>query len=288
MQPASSPWVKDVTEASFEADVLAASDETPVVVDFWSPTCAPCRTLGPMLEKLTNERQGKAVLAKVNTDDNPRLAAYFQIDAIPAVKVIYQRQLVHEFEGLQPEPALREFFNQIIPDDRDPEMVEARAAEESAPAQAEKLYRAMIAKDAERHEARVGLARVLLGQGKFDEIADVLEPVGTSGDLGVEAESLLAQVKLRQGTKDLPDEKALAKKIAANPKDAQAHLDLGNVLAAKGDTTAALAELLAAAELDFKLARGQAREAMVKVFYAIGTNHPLANEYRSRLARLLY
>jgi putative thioredoxin len=288
MKPASSPWVKDVTEATFEADVLAASDEKPVVVDFWSPRCAPCRTLGPLLEKLTNERQGKALLAKVNTDDNPRLAAYFQIDAIPAVRVIYQRQLVHEFEGLQPEAALREFFNQIVPDDRDPALLQAQAAEESAPARAEKLYRAMLDKDAENPEARVGLARVLLKQERFDEIADVLEPVGTSGDLGAEAQGLLAQAKLRQGTKGLPDEKALRARVAADPSDAQARLDLGNVLAAKGDLPAALAELFAAAELDFKLAQGQARESMVKVFYAIGTNHPLANEYRSRLARLLY
>src|SRR5688572_5312133 len=139
MKPASSPWVKDVTEATFEADVLAASDEAPVVVDFWSPACAPCRTLGPLLERLTNERDGKVTLAKVNTDDNPRLAAYFQIDAIPSVKVIYQRQLVHEFEGLQPEPALREFFNQIVPDSRDPALVNAQAAEEDAPERAEKL-----------------------------------------------------------------------------------------------------------------------------------------------------
>ncbi|MFO0841010.1 MAG: tetratricopeptide repeat protein [Gemmataceae bacterium] len=288
MQPASSAWVKDVTEATFEADVIAASDEAPVVVDFWSPRCAPCRTLGPMLEGLTTERQGKVILAKVNTDDNPRLAAYFQIDAIPAVKVIYRRQLVHEFEGLQPEPALREFFNQIVPDDRDPELLQAMAAEESAPDRAEKLYRTMIAKDPERTEPRVGLARVLVRQEKFDEVAEVLEPVGSSGEAGAEAEGLLAQVKMRQGLKGLPDERALRQRLAANPKDATSHLDLGKLLAARGEAEAALAELYAAAELDFKLAQGQAREAMVQVFYAIGTNHPLANEYRSRLARLLY
>src|SRR5688572_28345431 len=131
-----------------------------------------------MLERLTHERQGKVILAKVDTDENERLAAYFQIDAIPAVKVIYNRQLVHEFEGVQPEPALREFFDQIVPDSRDPEMVQALAAEESAPARAEKLYCAMIEKDPERNEARVGLARVLLGMNRLDEVADVLEPVG--------------------------------------------------------------------------------------------------------------
>src|SRR5262249_32609658 len=169
MKPASSPWVRDVTEATFEADVLLASDETPVVVDFWSPGCAPCRTLGPILERLTNERQGQVVLAKVNVDDNYQLAAYFQIDASPAIKVIYQRQLVHEFDGLLPEKALREFFDQIVPDSRDPDLINAQAAEEAAPARAEKMYREQIAQEPDKHEARVGLARVLLRLGRLDE-----------------------------------------------------------------------------------------------------------------------
>jgi putative thioredoxin len=288
MKPSPSPWVRDVSEATFEADVLQASEEAPVVVDFWSPGCGPCRTLGPMLERLTDERQGKVLLAKINTDDNPRLAAYFHIDAIPAIKVIYKRQLVHEFEGLLPEPALRQFFDQISPDDRDPDLVNAQAMEEAAPARAEKLYRALLAKEPDKHEARVGLARVLVRLGRLDEINEVLEPVGTSGDLGAESEGILAKAFLTRNAQGLPDEKALARKVAAEPKNAQARLDLGSVLATKGAFAAALAELYAAADLDFKLAQGKAREVMVKVFYAIGPNHPLANEYRSKLSRLLY
>jgi putative thioredoxin len=283
-----SPWVRNVTEATFEPDVLEASDQTPVVVDFWSPSCAPCRALGPILERLTHEREGKVVLAKINTDDNPRLAAYFQIESIPAIKVIHKRQLVHEFEGLLPEPALREFFDQISPDNRDPDMVNAQAAEEAAPAKAETLYRAMIAKDPEKHEARVGLARVLLRLKKFDEIPDILEPIDTGGDLAAERDGLLSQIQLLKATKELPDEKTLRATLAAQPKHAETHLQLGSLLAAKGAYEESLKELYAAAELDYKLAQGQAREAMVKVFYTIGPNHPLSNEYRSKLSRLLY
>jgi putative thioredoxin len=287
MKPASSPWVHEVSEATFEADVIRASDEAPVLVDFWSPTCAPCRALGPLLERLTNERQGKVLLAKVNVDDNPNLAAYFGIDAIPAVKVIYQRQLVHEFEGLLPEKALREFFDQIAPDAQDEDLFEARAAEVD-PAQAEKLYREQIAQDPDKHEARVGLARVLLRLGRLDEIPEVLEPVGASGDLGAESEGILARVYLLKAARGLPDEKALRKRLAAEPANAQAALELGCVLAAKESYEEALQWLYGAAELDFKLAQGKAREAMVKIFFAIGPNHPLANEYRSKLSRLLY
>jgi putative thioredoxin len=286
-KPPASPHVKDVTEANFETEVLEASEKTPVVVDFWSPSCAPCRTLGPMLERLVNERKGAVILAKVNTDDAPRLAAYFGISAIPAVKAIYQRQLVNEFEGLLPEPALREFLDQIA-QAGDPELFNAQAAELAAPARAQKLYREMIAKDPDKMEARVGLARVLLQQGQIDEIPSILEPVGPSGDVGTAAEGILAQVNLVRNAKGLPTETALRQQIAADPKNAQAHLDLGSLLASRGDYENALAELFKAAELDVKLASGGAREVMVKIFYALGSNHPLSNEYRSKLSRLLY
>ncbi|MFO0879066.1 MAG: tetratricopeptide repeat protein [Gemmataceae bacterium] len=283
----SSPWVKDVTEATFESEVILASDQVPVIVDFWSPSCRPCLMLGPLLEKLINERQGQVLLAKVNVDEAPQLAQYFRIDSIPAVKAVYQRQLVHEFTGLIPESALREFFDQISPDGRDPEVAQAEAAEEASPEQAEAMYRDMLAQDPEKHEARVGLARVLLHLNRLDEIADLLDPVGTSGDVGAQAESLLAQVYLRQQGQGL-DLEALRQRVAANPNDAQAQLELGTALASRGDYADALAALYAAAERDFKLASGKAREVMVKIFYTIGSGEPLANEYRSKLSRLLY
>lgn len=285
--PASSARVIDVTEETFERDVLEASDATPVVVDFWSPSCQPCRILGPLLERLVNEREGRVLLAKVNTDQAPRLAAYFGISAIPAIKVIYQRQLVNEFEGLIPEAALRQFLDDIAPV-TDPALQGARAAEDLAPAEAEARYRDLVAKEPDNLDARVGLARVLLGEGKLEEIAGLLEPVGSSGDLGAEADRLLARGELVRAARGLPDEAELRRRIAADPKDAAARLDLGKVLASRGGYEEALAALLEAAELDLKLATGPAREAMVQIFYALGSSHPLSNDYRSKLSRLLY
>lgn len=285
--PAASPWVKDVSEETFERDVLEASDATPVVVDFWSPGCQPCRVLGPLLERLVHEREGRVLLAKVNTDEAPRLAAYFAIAAIPAIKVIYQRQLVNEFEGLLPESALRQFLDEIAPV-ADPELQGARAAEGSAPAEAEALYRDLIGRDPDNLEARVGLARVLLGEGKLDEIAGLLEPVGSSGELGAEADRLLAQGELVRASAGLSGEAELRGRVEANDRDAAARLDLGRLLAGRGAYEEALVLLLESAELDPKLATGPAREAMVKVFYALGSNHPLSNAYRAKLSRLLY
>lgn len=284
-----SAWVRDVTEATFEADVLAASEAVPVVVDFWSPGCAPCRTLGPLLERLVAEKAGKVLLAQVNIDEAPRLAAYFGITAIPAIKVIYNRQLVHEFEGLLPERDLRAFLDQIAPGGpTDPEEQAALAAEDTDPARAEALYRQMITADPDRLEARVGLARLLLRQGRLDEVSGLLEPVGSEGELGATADGLLAQAELLHAAQGLPDVATLRQRVAAGANDAEAQLQLGTVLAGQGQYEPALAALLAAAELDPKLASGPARERMVKVFYLLGSSHPLSNEYRSRLSRLLY
>jgi putative thioredoxin len=287
MTPPSSPWIRDVTADSFEADVVVPSRERPVLLDFWSPSCGPCRVLGPLLEKLVEERQGQVHLAKINTDEESELASYFGISAIPAVKVIFNAQLVHEFEGLRPESELRRFLDDICPA-RTPELDQARAAERSAPARAEKLYRQVLEKEADNDVARLGLARTLLAQDRLDEIDPILEPVSASGESGAEADRIKAQVYLKRAAAVLPPEAELRKRVEAEPKNAQPRLDLGIVLARQGKYPESLQMLLSAAELDMKLAAGRVREVMVKVFYALGTNHPLANDHRSRLSRLLY
>jgi putative thioredoxin len=145
----------------------------------------------------------------------------------------------------------------------------------------------VLEKDSDNDTVRLGLARTLLAQDRLDEIEPVLEPV-SAGEAGAEVDRIKAQVYLTRAAALLPSEAELRKRIAAEPKNAQALLDLGIVLARLGKYPEALQMLLSAGELDVKLAAGRVREVMVKAFYALGSNDPLANDYRSRLSRLLY
>jgi putative thioredoxin len=288
MSTTPSAWVRDVTEADFEREVVQASWKRPVVVDFWAPWCQPCLMLGPILEKVVNERRGDVVLAKVNIDEQAGLAGPFGVSAIPAVKVFRNGRIVREFTGVQPEPALRALLDSVAPSAADREAEQARGLEATQPAEAERLYREAIAQEPGNEMARLGLARVLLAQGKPDEVEQVLEPVGTDGEVGAEASRLSAQAYLRQVARPFGDEAAARQRLKARPEDAAARYELGCVLAARGDYPAALEMLLSAAERDPKLAASKVREAMVKVFYALGADHPLSNDYRARLSRLLY
>ena len=275
-------WVFDVTEADFKRDVIDASFERPVIVDFWAPWCGPCRQLGPILERLVQERNGAVAMAKVNVDEAQRVAQYFAIEAIPAVKAFRDGQLVLQFDGVLSEQQLREFLDQLAAP------LKEEPAEPQEPVEQEQKYRKLVEADKENHKARIGLAKALLAQNKTTEILAILEPIPAEGEVAVEADAIKARLELGQLAQGFGDEASLRQRLAADPKSAQLYYELGCVLGGAGKFPEALEALYTAAELDFKLANGKAREAMVKIFYALGTDHELANEYRSKLARLLY
>ena len=289
MPETAADWIFDVTDADFDKRVLDESQRRPVVVDFWAPWCQPCRLLGPVLERLVAERRGQVVLAKVNVDENPGLAEAFRVEGIPAVKAVRDGRLVLQFEGVLPEEHLRAFLDRLSPSEEEQQVNRAEAQETADPAAAERSYRELLAKDDKNDTARIGLARVLLAQDRLDEIADVLAPVAAEGEVAAEAERIKAEVELRRQAAALGvDEAEARRRIEADPKSARALLDLGILEAARGQYEPALRHLLAAAERDFKLAPKEVRSAMVQVFYALGSSHPLANEYRAKLAQLLY
>ncbi|HKB04119.1 MAG TPA: thioredoxin [Gemmataceae bacterium] len=285
---AKSKWVIQVGDADFEADVLERSRQVPVVVDFWAEWCGPCRQLGPLLENAAADRKGKFVLAKVNVDEAQQLAMYFRIESIPAVLAFKDGQAVNGFVGLLPEGDLKLFLDDLAgPAAGDP-LVQAAALEEKDPAKAEKIYRDLLAKDENNPPARLGLARVLVGTKRDDEALKVLEPIPDAGEFGADAVKVRRTIEMHKNAATAGDEGQLRKKIAADPENPRLHLELGNVLATKGQYQPALDALLKAAELDQELGRGPVRELMVKVFEIIGVRSEMADRYRDRLRALLY
>jgi putative thioredoxin len=285
---AKSKWVIAVGDADFEQEVLARSQTTPVVVDFWAEWCGPCRQLGPLLEEAAADRKGGFVLAKVNVDEAQQLAGYFRIESIPAVLAFKGGQAVNGFVGLVSEAELKSFLDELSgPSANDP-LVQAAAIEETDPKRAEQVYRGLVEADEKNDPARLGLARVLVGTNRDDEALQVLATIPDAGEFGAEAVKLRRTVEMRENAATAGDEAALRKKIAADPENAQFRLELGNVLATHGQYEAALDSLLKAAELDRELGRGAVRELMVKVFEIVGVRSELADKYRDQLRAMLY
>jgi putative thioredoxin len=283
-----SDWIRDVGDADFEREVLERSDERPVVVDFWAPWCAPCRQLGPILERLAEEHAGAFVLAKVNVDEAPGLAQAFQVRGIPAVKAIRERALAGAFEGLQPESVVRRFVESLLPGEADLLAAdgEERAAAGDA-AGAEHAFQEALARDPRQARALLGLARARAQAGDADAALGLLERIGPGTRYTEEADRIAALLRTRVGGAQ-GDEDELRARVAAEPSAPGPRLALGRLLAARGRHPEALAELLEAVRLDPGFGDGAARLAMLDLFTALGPEHPLTQEYRSALARTLF
>lgn len=161
----------DVSDATFETEVLQRSMTTPVVVDLWAPWCGPCKTLGPMIEKVVDETDGKVVLAKINVDENPQASQAFQVQSIPAVFALADGQIADSFIGAQPEEKIREFVNGLIAGDLEAELAALTAAGD------EESLRKALAIDSTFKPAAFALAQQLVAADRANEALEVLAPL---------------------------------------------------------------------------------------------------------------
>ena len=277
----------EVGDDDFEMAVLQRSQKVPVLVDFWAPWCGPCRVLGPVLEKLAEEYAGKFLLAKINVDDNPSVAAAFGIQGIPAVKLFRDGGIASEFTGALPEPMVREFLSKFLPSAADEQALEAAELEkEGKLAEAKALYQAILESEPNHAKASLGIGRLLINEGDNQAALNHLDKVSLMAEERKEADRLIARLNLQGGAEQ--DESELRAKLESDPNDLEARFDLAQALAGKEKYEEALAEFLIIIKTDRTFHDDAARKAMIQIFEVIGSDHPLTEKYRSELAKVLF
>jgi len=257
----------DVTEADFEQTVLERSLEVPVLLDCWAPWCGPCRSLGPVLEKVVQAYGGRFVLAKLNTDEAPQISAALQIRSIPLVVLFVGGRPVDQFVGAQPEGKIREFIDRHVQPKVSPaEQMRTDAAAAPDAATAEALLKNALALEPGHAGATLDLAERLLDRRALDDAQALLSGVPAAARDDRHA-ALTARLQLALN-RPAGDPQALAARIAANARDFDARFDLAALLVYDGDFRAAFEQLLEVVLRDKGEQRERARKQLVEWFNA--------------------
>jgi putative thioredoxin len=290
----SGPNIKDSSIETFAADVLDASRDVPVIVDFWAPWCGPCKQLGPLLEKVVSEANGAVRLVKVNIDENQEIAQQLRIQSIPTVYAFRNGQPVDGFMGAIPESQLRAFVQQLTggaagaSPAEDTVAVAEEAFTSGDLSTAAQAYAQALQDEPGHPKAVAGLARCYLKSGDVERARKTLQLVRPDGAEDEAIRAVEAEVKLREQAGQAGDTEDLRAKLEANPNDHQARYDLALALDAKGDRDGALESLLEIVRRDRSWNDQAARRHLVTLFEAMGPTDPRTVDARRKLSSILF
>ena len=285
--------IKDSSEATFMQDVIEASREVPVIVDFWAPWCGPCKTLGPALEAAVTEAKGKVRMVKVNVDENQMIAGQLRIQSIPTVYAFWQGQPVDGFQGALPGSEIKKFIDRIAALAGDGGLSEAiEAAEamlaEGAAVDAAETFAAILGEEPENAAAYGGLIRAHLALGNLDqaEAFAANAPKAIAGSKEVEAAR--AQIELAKQAANAGPVTELEAAVAADPGNHQARFELAAALLAANRTDEAVDQLLELFRRDRDWNDGAAKTQLFTIFDALTPKDPIVLKGRRKLSSMIF